>query len=484
METNVVSETTSAPVDVNVIMEKAACAAAVFSQLDQAHTDRIVRAVYEAGFNNRILLAKHAVEETGVGNWRDKVLKNVVATQLVYDDIKDVKTVGIISEDKELGITEIAQPLGPIFAVIPVTNPTSTVMFKILIALKTRNPIIIHPHSRAIQCSQEAARICYNAALAEDAPEDCIQWLDKTSRDETHALMQHPKLALILATGGGSLVNAAYSSGTPALGVGAGNVPVFIERSADIPFAVEQILISKTFDNGTVCASEQALVVERPLAERVIEEFKKRNARVLSEDEVRRLEKVAYDAERMIMTMAVVGKTAPEIAKMAGIDVPPETTLLIAPLDGIGRAHPLSAEILAPILAFYVAEDFEHAVNLCIDLNYFGGIGHTVSLFSNDEKKIKTFASVMNAGRVVVNMPSSQGAVGGIYNTLHPSFTLGCGTGGKNITTDNITTKHLLNIQRISRRRVNRRLESFDKARYLDESLDAKAIEKEFNRNF
>ena len=471
-------------IDVEAIMDKAVCAAAVFSEFNQAQTDRIVRAVFEAGFNHRVRLAKMAAEETGIGCWEHKVLKNVVATHLVYENIKNQKTVGIISEDEEQGIVEIAQPLGPIFAVIPVTNPTSTVLFKILIAMKTRNPIIIRPHSSAVKCCDETARICYEAALKADAPEDCIQWVSNTSREQTHALMQHKKMALILATGGGSLVSAAYSSGTPALGVGAGNVPVFIEQSADLEFAVDQILRSKTFDNGTICASEQALVVEQCVADRVLDVLKQRRAYLLSPDEVRQLEKVAYDAPKGVMSTAVIGRTAEAVARMAGIEVPRDTSVLIAPLAGVGKDYPLSAEILAPILAFYTAKDFNHAVNLCIDLNFFGGIGHTASLFSNDEQKIREFALVMNAGRVVVNTPSSQGAVGGIYNTLAPSFTLGCGTGGKNITTDNITARHLLNIQRICRRRVNRRWEHFDLNRYLDESLDAGTAEREYNRNY
>jgi acetaldehyde dehydrogenase/alcohol dehydrogenase len=473
----------TATVNVNEIMEKAVCSAAIFGELTQEHTDRIVHAVYEAGFNSRIRLAKMAAEETGIGNWEHKVIKNVVATQLVYESIKHQKTVGIISEDEDRGIVEIAQPLGPIFAVIPVTNPTSTVLFKILIAMKTRNPIIIRPHSNAARCSEEAARICRDAALKADAPEDCIQWVSHISREQTQELMHHKKMALILATGGGSLVSAAYSSGTPALGVGSGNVPVFIEKSADIPFAVEQILLSKTFDNGTICASEQSLVVERCVSDQVLETLKRKKAYILSPEEVERVQKVAFDSEREIMAVSVIGKPAPFIAHSAGIEVPADTSVLIAPIRGVGKDFPLSAEILAPILAYYVAEDFNHAVNLCIDLNFYGGIGHTVSLFSNDESKIKEFALVMNAGRVVVNMPSSQGAVGGIYNTLAPSFTLGCGTGGKNITTDNISAKHLLNIQRITRRRINERWRRFDLSRYLDESLDAKAIEREYGRN-
>ena len=475
---------TAINVDVNNIVGKAAVAAGIFSQLGQEHVDRIVRAVYEAGFNARVSLAKLASEETQIGKWQDKVIKNVVATQFVYDDIKDLKTVGIVSEDKERGIIEIAQPIGPIFALIPVTNPTSTVFFKILMALKTRNPIIIGPHPRAQKCSTEVARICYEAALKEDAPEDCIQWLNNATMDQTHALMSHKDIALVLATGGSSLVKAAYSSGTPALGVGPGNVPVFIDQSADIPFAVEQIMLSKTFDNGTVCASEQAIVVERAIAGDVIDEFKKRKAYFLSEEEISRLEPIAYDREHGVMNGAIVGKSVADIAKMADLHVSADTSLLIAPLKEIGKDHPISSEILAPIVAFYTARDYEHAIKLCIDLNFHGGIGHTVSLFCNDDARIREFANVMNAGRIVVNTPSSQGAVGGIYNTLHPSFTLGCGSGGKNITTDNITARNLINIQRIAMRRTNARLEHFDLSLYLDESLDVAAIEERFNKNY
>ena len=468
---------------VNDMLQRALRAAAVFNQLDQEHTDRIVRAVYVAGFNARVRLAKLAYEETKIGKWRDKVIKNVLATQLVYEDIRNEKTVGIISEDRERGIVEIAQPMGPILAVIPVTNPTSTLLFKTLISLKTRNPIIICPPHKAKQCCAEAARICYEAALQEDAPEDCIQWLTSVSREQTQALMSHPQLALILATGGTGLVRTAYSSGTPTLGVGAGNVPVYIERSADVPFAVEQILLSKTFDNGTVCASEQALVVERCLAEAVREEFERRRGYFLSEEEVGRLEAVAFSRERGLMNPEIVGQPASFIAAKAQLAAPPEVELLIAPLKGVGDKHPLSAEILAPILAFYVVDDFEQAVNLCIDLNYHGGIGHTASIFSNDDEKIKSFALLMNAGRIVVNTPSSQGAVGGLFNTLSPSLTLGCGTGGKNITTDNVTARHLLNIQRIARRRENLRLRQFDQNLYFDESKNAVEIERVFNRN-
>jgi acetaldehyde dehydrogenase/alcohol dehydrogenase len=470
--------------NVDQYFERASAAAAVFSQFTQEQTDRVVKAVFEAAFAHRVKLAKLAQEETGLGKWQDKVIKNVVASQFVYEDIKDLKTVGIISEDPVKGIVEIAQPMGPILAIIPVTNPTSTVIFKILIALKTRNPLILSPSPRAMRCGAETARICYQAAIGADAPEHCVQWLTESSLELTQALMAHTSLALILATGGAGLVKSAYSSGTPAIGVGAGNVPVYVERSADIPFTVEQIMISKLFDYGTICASEQAMVVEREIADEVAAEFRRKKAYCLSKAEVAQLTQMAYDGTRGTMNPAIVGQPASKIAQMARIDVPADIQLLIAPLEGIGPDWPLSSEILAPILAWYVAEDFQSAVNLCIDLNFHGGIGHTVSIFSNDDTRIKEFAMLMNAGRVVVNTPSSQGAVGGIYNMLHPSFTLGCGSGGKNITTDNITASHLLNIQRIARRRENQRLKQFDLNLYYDESLDAAAITRAFNKNF
>ncbi|MDY0170065.1 MAG: aldehyde dehydrogenase family protein [Thermoguttaceae bacterium] len=470
--------------NVDEYFQRANAAAAVFSQFDQEQTDRVVWAVYQAAFNQRVRLAKLAYEETGMGKWQDKVLKNALASQFVYEDIKDLKTVGVISDDPVTGVVEIAQPMGPILAIIPVTNPTSTAIFKIMIALKTRNPIIISPSRKAKCSTDETARICYEAAMAADAPEHCIQWLPECSRELTQAIMSHKSLALILATGGTGLVKSAYSSGTPTIGVGAGNVPVYIERSADVPFAVEQIMISKLFDNGTICASEQALVVEEPIAAAVIDEFQKRNGYFLTDAEVARLEPVAVDAATGMMNSAVVGKPAAEIARMAGIDVPAGVELLIAPLGGVGDAWPLSSEVLAPVLAWYVARDFDAAVKLCIDLNYHGGMGHTASIFSNDDARVREFAGLMNAGRIVVNTPSSQGAVGGTYNMLHPSFTLGCGTGGRNITSDNVTANHLLNIQRIARRRENQRFARFNPGLYFDESLEPAAILAAYNKNY
>jgi acetaldehyde dehydrogenase/alcohol dehydrogenase len=469
---------------VDEVMQNATMAAAEFSQFTQEQTDNIVKSVFEAAFNKRVSLAKMAQQETNMGIWEHKVLKNVVASQLVYEDIKNLKTVGIISEDTESGIVEIAQPMGPILAIIPVTNPTSTVIFKILISLKARNPIIICPSKKAINCCSETAHICYEAALKAGAPEGCIQWLTSVTREQTQELMSHKGISLILATGGSGLVKSAYSSGTPTIGVGAGNVPVFIEKTADIPFSIEQIIFSKTFDNGTICASEQAIVVEKEIAEKVIAEFKKRKAYFLNSEEIILLNKLAIDATTHLMNPEIVGRPAFEIAQKAGINAPEDVTILIAPIKAVGNEYPLSSEVLAPILAFYVVDNFEKAINMCIDLNYHGGIGHSASIFSNNDEKIKYFAIHMNAGRICVNMPSSHGAVGGMFNKLSPSLTLGCGTGGKNITTDNVSAKHLINIQRISRRRPNERFFRFDTALYLDEKMKADEINEIYNKNF
>ncbi|HPR31882.1 MAG TPA: aldehyde dehydrogenase family protein [Prolixibacteraceae bacterium] len=465
------------------IMQQAVLAAAEYSQFDQSGTDAIVKAVFEAAFDQRIRLAKMANQETGIGKWEDKVIKNVLASQIVYEDIKDQKTVGIINDDKETGIVEIAQPMGPILAIIPVTNPTSTTLFKILIALKARNPIIICPSKKAVNCCSETAEICYRAALAAGAPEGCIQWLTTVTREQTAALMSHPSMALILATGGPGLVKSAYSSGTPAIGVGAGNVPVFIEASADIRFAVDQILESKTFDNGTVCASEQAVIVEKAIATEVKEEFRKQGAKILNPDETLRLTRIAVDPQTGLMNPDIVGKPVQLIAELAGIAVDDGIRLLVAPLDGVGSDFPLSSEVLAPIIGYYEVANFESGLRTCIRLNYNGGVGHSASIFSNDEEKILYFSMHMNAGRIVVNTPSSQGAVGAIYNRLSPSLTLGCGTGGKNITTDNVTAKHLINILRIARRRPNQRFAAIDKSLYFNEEVNADIIQKKYNHN-
>jgi len=469
-------ETSVKKLDIQSVIERSVSAAETFSHYNQTQTDEIVEAVYRAAFNSRIHLAKMAHQETGIGKWMDKARKNTIATRFVYEDIRKTPTAGIISENEY--IIEIARPLGTIFAITPITNPTSTVLFKILIALKTRNSIIIRPHGAAKKSSCEAAKICYEAALKAGAPKDCIQWIYRSTQDETLEMMSHPKISLILATGSVSLVRAAYRSGNPAIGVGPGNVPVYIGKSANVQFAVEQILHSKTFDNGTICASEQAIVVSSNNANEVREEFKWQKAYFLNEEEKNKLSKIAINKSEKVMNAAVIGQPAPYIAQLAGFSVPDDTSVLIAEYQKheFGIEYPLSLEILAPILAFYEVDNFKDGIEMCRKINRLGGLGHTVSIFSTDEEKIKEFSNIMNAGRILVNTPASQGALGGTFNMLQPSMTLACGSGGKNITTDNISIQHLMNIQRIAKRRVN----SCITCKHLscsDESVDAEKIQ-------
>ena len=437
--------------EINNYLTNAKLAALTFNGYTQINVDKIVKAVYLAGMKERVEMAKMAVTETGMGKWEDKVIKNILSTKYVYEDIKDLKTVGIISNDKVAGITEIAQPIGPILAIIPSTNPTSTVMFKILIALKTRNPIIISFSHLAQKSCSYTAELLYKIAREAGAPKNCIQWVKNPKRKKTTALMQDKRLSLILATGGEGLVNAAYSSGTPALGVGPGNVPVLIDDTINLSFAIEQIMISKTFDNGTICASEQAIVINKSRLQEALNILRKQHAYIVPKHEVEALEKTIYDSAKEMISSSIIGKSASFIAQKAGLNAPKEISLLVVEQTQVGKEYPLSSEILAPVIAIYASDNFTDALRICTEINAHGGMGHTASIFSDDDAKISEYSMNINAGRVIVNSPSAQGAVGGIYNNLSPSLTLGCGSGGRNITTDNITAKHLLNIQRIAK---------------------------------
>ena len=465
------------------VLARAVAAATAYRTLDQTATDEIVRSIYLAALTARVDLAAMAHEETGIGIIKHKVIKNVIATQLVYEDIKGERTVGIIADDPCGGILELAQPIGPILAFIPITNPTSTTLFKALIAAKTRNPIILSPPQAARRCTVAAAHICFDAAREAGAPEGAIQWLEKPSPETMETIMSDHRVALILATGTDRLVRKAQRSGRPVLGVGPGNVPVYIGASADVPFAIESILESKLFDHGSVCASEQAVVVKESVADRVIAEFERQGAYFLTPEETARLERIAWESGKG-MNPLVVGQPAPRIARAAGFEVPDETTLLIATLTEVGPECPLSAEILAPILAFYVEREFDESIRRCSQITWFGGMGHTAVIYSNTDERIEYFSRAIDAGRILVNMPATQGALGGIYNSLRPSFTLSCGSGGGNITTDNITTRHLLNIHRITRRRPNPRWFGFETDRYLDPAATAETIAEEYNHNF
>ncbi len=466
------------------LLGKAAKAARQFETYDQDFVDHIVKNVFKAAYDARLDLAKLTFEDTGIGIYEHKVIKNIWASLLVYENIKDQKTVGEISHDPYLGITTIARPHGPILALTPLTNPTSTAIFKILIALKTRNPLIFSFHGAARKCSREACRILYYAALQAGAPEHCIQWITKKHLNYLQHIMRHRDLALILATGTRQIVREAYGSGKPVIGIGPGNVPVYVDASADLPMAAHYITLSKTFDNGTVCASEQALVIERKVAEAFEPLLEKEGAFFCSDEQAAALAEIAFDSANKIMRADAVGQPAPELAKRAGFQVPDKTKLLIAPCHGVGKGFPLSYEILTPILTYYVVEDYREALAMCVRLSTLGGQGHTVSIYANNEQAIKDFSTYLPAGRVCVNTPATQGAIGGTYNTLNPSFTLSCGTQAGNIFTDNITTTHLLNIRRVARRRPNTRWFAIQDFEWLDAEIDGDEILKKYNRNF
>ncbi|OIK06623.1 hypothetical protein BIV60_27260 [Bacillus sp. MUM 116] len=413
----------------------------------QEQVDEIVRQVAQAAYAKSLELAQMAVTETGMGVVEHKKMKNEVGSMAVYESIKDEKTVGIIREDRVKKVTEIAYPFGVVAGIIPTTNPTSTAIFKTLISLKTRNAIVVSPHPRAVNCTVEALKICQEAAVKAGAPEGLIGWISKPSMAATNELMKHRDVNVILATGGGALVRAAYSSGKPAYGVGPGNVPCYIEKSANISKSVSMIVDSKSFDNGTICATEQALVVDRNIKEMVIREFKNNGAYILNADEKALVEKVITLNGHL--NPAIVGQSACKIAEMAGVTVPSETRVLIAEESKVGKDVPFSIEKLSPVFPLYTAESYEEAKEVCLKLLNLGGRGHSLSLHTNDDAVAKEFGLEMPVSRLMVNTLSSIGAVGATTG-LTPSLTLGCGSFGGNITGDNVTVRHLINIKRMA----------------------------------
>lgn len=468
----------------DTILDQASVAAEYFRTFDQKAVDEIVAAVFKAAFNARFELAQLAYEETGIGVYEHKVIKNIWASLLVYENIKNQKTVGEISHNPYLGLTEIAQPHGPILALTPLTNPTSTTIYKILIALKTRNPLIFSPHGAARKCSRRTTEILYEAALQAGAPEYCIQFITKKHRDYLNQIMMHRALALILATGTRQIVREAYATGRPVIGIGPGNVPVYVDNTADLPLAAAYIVLSKTFDNGTICASEQALVIEKKVEKAFKPLLEKQGCYFCTEAQAEELGKIAFDSANRLMRAEAVGQPAHVLATRAGFDIPKDSKLLVAPCSGVGHDYPLSHEILTPILAYYVVKDYQSALETCMKLNALGGQGHTVSIYTNENKVIKEFSNKISAGRICVNTPATQGAIGGTYNSLNPSFTLSCGTQAGNIFTDNITTTHLLNIRRVARRRPNQQWFSIQDYEWLDPDIDADTILSKYHRNF
>lgn len=449
----------SKTVDVKAVVdEKVARARAAlrsFMAYDQEQVDAIVKAMTLAGLDAHMRLAKMAVEETGRGVYEDKITKNIFATEYIYHSIKYNKTVGVVSENEYEDYEEIAEPVGVICGVTPVTNPTSTTLFKSIISMKTRNPIIFGFHPSAQKCSVEAARIVRDAAIAAGAPKDCIQWIEEPSIEATNYLMNHPGVAMVLATGGSGMVKAAYSTGKPALGVGPGNVPCYINKTAKLERACTDLMLSKTFDNGMICASEQAVIVDEEIAP-AFEAFMKENScYFVNETEREKLEKHVINLEKGAVNAEIVGKSAFEIAKGAGIKVPENTKILIAHIKGVGPEFPLSREKLSPVLAYFTVKDDHEGVALARDMVYFGGMGHSAVIHCQDEAIIEEFATTMPVGRVIINQPSSQGAIGDIYNTNLPSLTLGCGSYGHNSTTSNVSAVNLINKKRVAKRRVN-----------------------------
>ncbi|TCL63794.1 acetaldehyde dehydrogenase /alcohol dehydrogenase AdhE [Hydrogenispora ethanolica] len=446
-------ESSSVQAVIDDLVKKADQAQLKFMEFNQARIDAIVKAMTMAGIEKHMELARMAHEETEMGVYEDKVTKNLFATEYVYHDIKGDKTVGIIEENPEEGYVKIAEPIGIIAGVTPVTNPTSTTMFKCLIAMKTRNPIIFSFHPKSIRSSIAAARTMRDAAIAAGAPENCIAWIEEPSVEATNLLMKHPGISMILATGGSGMVGAAYSSGKPALGVGPGNVPCYIEKTANLRRAVSDLILSKTFDNGMICASEQAVIIDRDVAGEVKQIMTEYGCYFLKPDEIAALSKVAIDEKRGSMSPDVVGQPAAKIAAMAGIKVAPDTKILVAELQGVGPEYPLSREKLSPILACYVVADYKEGIRRCQEMTEFGGLGHSAVIHSTNQAVIDEFAAKVRTGRLLVNSPSSQGAIGDLYNSNTPSLTLGCGSMGGNSTTDNVSVGNLINVKRVAHRK-------------------------------
>lgn len=440
---------------VDDLVKKSHVALDQMANFTQQQVDKICEAIATAGEQNNLKLAQMAVEETGRGVVEDKAIKNMFASENIWNSLRHEKTVGIIDEDKEKQLIKIAEPVGVIAGVTPVTNPTSTVIFKSMIALKTRNTIIFGFHPQAQKCCVATAKILQAAAEKAGAPKNSIQWIEYPSIEATNALMTNPDVQTILATGGPGMVKAAYSSGKPALGVGPGNGPSYIEKTANIPESVYDIVLSKTFDNGMICASENSVVVDHEIYDQVKALFKSWNCYFIKPNELKKFSDGFIDPKRGTVRGPIAGKSAYEIAKMCNIDVPKDTKVLIAELDGVGKDYPLSAEKLSPVFSLYRAKSQQDAFKICADLLNYGGRGHTAGIHTSDQALIKKFALAMSACRIIVNSPTALGGVGDLYNNMTPSLTLGTGSYGANSLSHNISAKDLLNIKVVAMRRDN-----------------------------
>jgi acetaldehyde dehydrogenase (acetylating) len=430
------------------LAEAAHAAFLKFEHFTAEQVENILKALSETGIAHAAQLAKMAVDETGYGNAEHKTLKNLFCARDVYNAIRPMKTVGIVHEDAEKKILEVASPIGVIAAIIPSTNPTSTTIYKALIALKGRNAIVFSPHPSAAKCILETSRLLADAAERAGAPRGVISCMTSSTLEGTDTLMKHPRTALILATGGSAMVKAAYSAGKPAFGVGPGNVPTYIDRTADVPKAVRDILTGKTFDNGTLCSSEQSIVCDETVKDAVLAELRRQGAYLCSPAEKASLEKVIQTPRRTLNTK-IVGQSADRIAKMAGFSVPEGTRAIVAHAEGVGMDHPISMEKLSPLLGFFTVRDWREGCERCIEILKFGGLGHTLSLHCGDDKIVREFGLRKPAFRICVNTPAALGAVGYTTN-LFPAMTLGCGAQGNNVTSDNISPLHLINLKRVA----------------------------------
>ena len=443
---------------INELVEKAKVASQEYLKLDQETVNNITKAMAMAGLENHMRLAKMAVEETGRGIYEDKITKNMFATEYIYHSIKYEKTVGIIDENVEDDYVEIAEPIGIIAGVTPVTNPTSTTMFKSIISAKTRNVIIFGFHPSAQKCSVEAAKILREAAVKAGAPENCILWIEKPSITATRLLMNHPDVNLILATGGTGMVKSAYSCGKPALGVGPGNVPCYIDKTAKLETSVNDLVMSKAFDNGMICASEQAVIIDKEIQKRFEELMKKAGCYFVNKEEKEKLANSMFEKLEngdYKLKSHVPGQYPHTIAKEAGFEIPEDTKVIVVPETGVGKDYPFSKEKLSPVLTYYVVKDENEGIPLAEKLLEFGGLGHSAVIHSENKDAVLRFSETMKAGRIIVNSPSTHGAIGDIYNTNMPSLTLGCGSFGGNSTTANVSSVNLINIKRVANRRVN-----------------------------
>ena len=443
---------------IDSLVEKAKKASEEYLKLNQEQVDNIVKAMSMAGLEHHMELAKMAVEETKRGIYEDKITKNMFATEYIYHSIKYEKTVGIIDENEEEDYAEIAEPVGIIAGVTPVTNPTSTTMFKSIISAKTRNVIIFGFHPSAQKCSSKAAQILRDAAIKAGAPENCILWIEEPSIEATRALMNHPDVNLILATGGTGMVRSAYSCGKPALGVGPGNVPCYIDKTAKLKTSVNDLVMSKSFDNGMICASEQAVLVDDEIVEEFEKLMKEAGCYFVNEEEKQKLANNMFeytDEYGYKLKSNIPGQYPYDIAKNAGFEIPKDTKVIVVPETGIGRDYPFSKEKLSPVLTYYIVKDADEGITKSEQLIEFGGLGHSAVIHSENQDDILKFSETVKAGRIIVNSPSTHGAIGDIYNTNMPSLTLGCGSFGGNSTTANVSSVNLINIKRVAKRRVN-----------------------------